>query len=131
MYVHVELTFLPCTCVHVDLASGSIRLVSSSYYAAVAGRLEVFLNNEWGTICDSGWDGNDARVACKELGFLSVNIEKMSIGSGYHGQKTWMKNVNCQGTESQLVDCNYTSAEDCKHWYLDDVGIRCLNAGKV
>ena len=35
-----------------------------------AGRLELYYNNRWGTVCDSGFDNTDAQVACYSLGFL-------------------------------------------------------------
>ena len=26
-------------------------------------------NNEWKTICNGGWDDNEAKVVCRQLGF--------------------------------------------------------------
>ena len=36
---------------------------------ATAGRLEIYLNGQWPTICDDGFGLDDATLACKQFGY--------------------------------------------------------------
>ena len=51
---------------------GDIRLVGGS--VADEGRVELCLNNAWGTICDDGFDIKDANVICRQLGYPDHGI---------------------------------------------------------
>ena len=44
-----------------------IRLAGSSLPGS--GRIEILVNNQWGTICDVFWGLADAQVACQDLGY--------------------------------------------------------------
>ena len=45
-----------------------VRLVGGP--SSLEGRLEVYYNGRWGTVCDNGFTDASARVICRMLGYL-------------------------------------------------------------
>ena len=52
--------------------NGNVRLVTASSSKRSTGRVEVCINQQWGSVCDDGWDSYDARAACRQLGFYGI-----------------------------------------------------------
>lgn len=58
---------------------GAVRLVGGS--SSGSGRVEVYLNSQWGAVCDSHWSDRDASVVCRQLGLGWVSNQQGPAGS--------------------------------------------------
>ncbi|XP_045183479.2 scavenger receptor cysteine-rich type 1 protein M130-like [Mercenaria mercenaria] len=94
------------------------------------GRLEVLHNGQWGTVCDSDWDDNDATVVCKMLSSYPFenNVKGKSVSGSYFGRGTgpvWLSDINCQGHEPDITNCSITwsGGVNCDH--SNDAGVIC------
>ena len=64
------------------VGDGELRLVSLFQIGSgFAGRLEIFLSGEWGTVCDSGCGLSEGDTACRQLGFFSATITTSNVSS--------------------------------------------------
>ncbi|XP_059360618.1 antigen WC1.1 [Carassius carassius] len=70
-----------------------------------SGRLEVYHNAVWGSVCDDHWDISDAQVVCRQLGCgAALGADGNSVFGAGEGV-VWMNKVECRGNEIHLWDC--------------------------
>ena len=65
--IHILFTTAPCITGQLRLAGGNI---------ANEGRVEICMNNEWGTVCDDSFSSTDATVVCRQLGYSTTGLLK-------------------------------------------------------
>lgn len=100
-----------------------LRLVNGSN--SCLGRVEVFHNQKWGTVCDDTWDLQDAAVVCRQLGCGMVLSAPGSAHFGPGSDPIWLDNIHCTGTESTLTECELKNwgEHNCAH--SEDAGVVC------
>uniref|UniRef100_S4RRY7 SRCR domain-containing protein n=1 Tax=Petromyzon marinus TaxID=7757 RepID=S4RRY7_PETMA len=118
-------TLRSCTDTDGNLAYFSLRLAGGG---TCHGRVEVFYEGTWGTVCGDIWGLQHAGVVCQQLGcgsaFMAPRNARFGPGSG----QIWLDDVRCSGTESRLSECEHLSwgYHNCVHG--DDASVVCSSA---
>ena len=119
---------------------GDLRLVNGA--VPNEGRLEMYVDDQWGTLCDDYWTDDEADVACRQLGYEQGSVRnggrflQSHFGAADEGVPIWLDNLLCEGDESGLMECPRASQREgadlgqhnCSLAHLEDVGVRCLTA---
>ncbi|NXY10294.1 C163A protein, partial [Pteruthius melanotis] len=90
-----------------------------------SGRVEIWRQGSWGTICDDAWDVADANVVCRQLGCGSAVSALSEAAFGEGTGPIWLEKVHCKGTELSLWDCPAKSlfGKNCDH--KEDAAVNC------
>ncbi|XP_055466005.1 lysyl oxidase homolog 2-like [Psammomys obesus] len=89
------------------------------------GRVEVYYEGQWGTVCDDDFSIHAAHVVCREVGYVEAKSWTASSSYGPGEGPIWLDNTHCTGKEATLAACssNGWGVSDCKH--TEDVGVVC------
>ncbi|XP_046556896.1 soluble scavenger receptor cysteine-rich domain-containing protein SSC5D-like [Haliotis rubra] len=106
-----------------EAASSTIRVEPG--HGNTRGRLQVFHDGIWGTVCDDSFGNPDARVACRALGINSKYAVPWNFGPG--SGSILLDDLACHGTEESLDDClhNVWGDHECEH--SEDTGVICTD----
>ncbi|XP_046729025.1 antigen WC1.1-like [Silurus meridionalis] len=107
------------TCTGGPQEHWSLRL--SGGKGSCSGRLEVYHNATWGSVCDDQWNISNAQVVCRQLGCGSVlSADRFGPGEG----TVWLNRVKCRGDEIHLWDCHHSLK---KHTDFSHAGVTCAD----
>ncbi|NWI99956.1 DMBT1 protein, partial [Crypturellus undulatus] len=112
----------------VICADMTLRLVDGD--GPCLGRLELFHNGSWGTVCDDGFDLRDAAVACRQLGCGDAISIHDSALFGEGAGPVLLDELACTGDEELLAQCSHQGLgiHNCRH--KEDAGVICAGAPK-
>ena len=108
---------------------GALRLEGGS--VAHEGRVEMYYDAQWGTVCDDFWDHDNATVACRALGYANGSdgsiLRRAFFGRG--SGPIQLDDVQCRGDETSLLACprrhnRAVGSHNCSH--REDVSVRCV-----
>ncbi|XP_056639840.1 protein bark beetle [Diorhabda sublineata] len=106
-----------------------IRLLGGN--TETEGRLQIKVNNQWGTVCNYGWTIKNAALVCHQLGYVlnpdDWYLERNEIPSAGNTEKVVLSNVQCDDFDLDILKCKSERLNDfensCGH--ENDVGVRC------
>ena len=104
---------------------GTVRLSGGD--DELSGRVEIYWNGIWGTVCDDFWTLPDARVVCHQLGYRDARRATRNAVHGVGIGIIWLDNIFCTGNETELQDCpsNGFGNHNCVH--NEDAGVVCTS----
>ena len=97
------------------LVNGDVRLINRDH-----GLLEYYYN-QWGYVCDDGWNIEASNVACRSLGYRRATGFVGSQGHPHGNTFFNLDDIQCTGSESSLLECSFNSQHNCdnrSHVYL-------------
>lgn len=100
-----------------------IRLVNG--FNKYSGRVEVYYNGTWGTVCDDRWDIREAKVVCRMLGFTDAMSALHYAFFGWGAGRIWLDEIRCTGTETSILHCSKSQwgQHNCGHH--EDASVVC------
>ena len=95
------------------------------------GRVEVFSNGQWGTVCDDNWEMNEAAVVCRWLGYGGAVRASSQAEFGPGAGPIQLDDLACSGQEGSLFNCPHAGLQQHNCAHSEDAGVVCQHSGEV
>ena len=145
-YIALHPLYIACTYGEIRLASGP---------TSNQGRVELCINETWGTVCDDELDNDIARVVCRQLGYITDGklisfctiialffflclsyyilcfVGARYFSRAHYGSGTgniFLDQVECSGCENDLLACSYSPIGNHNCYHTEDIGVSCSSA---
>ncbi|XP_066515937.1 antigen WC1.1-like [Hoplias malabaricus] len=112
---------------HQKQCSSHLPLRLSGGEGSCSGRLEVYYNSKWGSICEDLWDIRDAQVVCRQLGCGPAQRADGSAVFGAGEGNFCLNRVKCRGNEIHLWDCPHSLKNHTDRSHRQDAGVTCAD----
>ncbi|KAM3860937.1 scavenger receptor cysteine-rich domain-containing protein DMBT1-like [Diretmus argenteus] len=106
------------------VCAAQLRLVNGN--SECSGRVEIFHDGQWGTVCDDEWEMTNAAVVCRQLGCGHAVGALSGAHFGRGSGPIWLDNVECTGEESALTQCSHPTFGENNCGHGEDAGVICL-----
>lgn len=124
---------IECSAVAIDCSHtaihGSVRLAQGSQVelGATQGRLEIYQDGKWGTVCSDTFNQKAANITCQQLDFLRAMSfpESNETDFGTGPDSAPVSGFQCTGEDVELVRCPTVEPGNCTH--DQDVAVFCTN----
>lgn len=90
-----------------------------------SGRVEIFHDGQWGTVCDDDWDIREGEVVCRAMDCGSPQMVTSSAFFGQGDGNIWLDDLYCLGNETSLVHCLHPSFGENNCGHGEDAGVVC------
>ena len=84
-------------------SSVPVRLVGGN--SSAEGRVELFYNGVWGSVCGDGWDLKDGHVVCRMLGYEYALQVSRGGRYGKNNSYVLLNSLRCTGIENNIISC--------------------------
>ena len=95
---------------------------------SISGRMEIFVNGYWSTVCSDGWNRAAARTVCNQLGYKRLSNAYIGQGGVFgRGSGPILEGVQCSRTSMRICTCLLDSPPSggCDH--SKDVSVACAS----